>query len=83
MSEKLLIPNELLNISEAKVVESYINKDKEIIIKVESIKEEIHCHKCGELCQAYGLAETVRLRHLPIFGHKTHIEITPPRGAAE
>ena len=78
--EKLQIPTKLLNISEVKVIESYINTNKEIIIKVSSTKEDIHCHKCGALCQLYGQAETIRIRHLPIFGYKTYIEITAPRG---
>ena len=78
--EKLQIPTKLLNISEVKVIESYINTNKEIIIKVSSTKEEIHCHKCGALCQVYGQAETIRIRHLLMFGYKTYIEITAPRG---
>ena len=38
--EKLQIPTKLLNISEVKVIESYINTNKEIIIKVSSTKED-------------------------------------------
>lgn len=80
MAENIEFLTELLKLPEVKIEGSRINQEKEVIVKVSSTKEEIHCHKCGELCQPYGLAETVRLRHLPIFGHKTYIEITPPRG---
>jgi len=80
MNEKLVIPDNLLNIPEVKIIESYINTKKEVIIKVASTKEEIHCHQCGELCSSYGSAETIMIRHLPIFGYKTFIEITLPKG---
>lgn len=80
MNEKLVIPDNLLNIPEVKILESYINTKNEVIIKVASTKEQIHCHQCGELCSSYGSAETIMIRHLPIFGYKTFIQITLPKG---
>ncbi len=46
-------------------------------------KKETDCHKCGRPTKPYGRGCTLELRHLPIFGNETIIEITPPRGICE
>ena len=79
-STPLSISEELLNLENIRILESRINRDNEIIIRVESTQEEILCHCCGELCNVHGKGTTIKLRHLSILGHKTYIEITPPRG---
>ena len=57
-----------------------LTSDNTIVIKVESTKTEILCHKCGEICESHGKGTTIKLRQLPILGRKTYIELTPPRG---
>ena len=79
-SQQLFIPTELLGLSDVKVIEVKVNAENEIIIKVKSTKEEINCHKCGGKTNPYGNGVPLRLRHLPILGRKTFIEVTPPRG---
>ena len=79
-SKSLSIPEELLNLEDVKIIESKLTSDNTIVIKVESTKTEILCHKCGEICESHGKGTTIKLRHLPILGRKTYIELTPPRG---
>ena len=79
-STPLSIPVELLNLENVRIIESIINHNNEIIIRVESIQEEIICHRCGSQCDIHGKGTTTKIQHLSILGHKTYIEITPPRG---
>lgn len=79
-SQQLFIPTELLGLSDIKVIEVKVNAENEVIIKVKSTKDEINCHRCGGKTNPYGNGTPLRLRHLPILGKKTFIEITPPRG---
>ena len=80
MPLKKEILNELLEIPDISVQRFYITPQKDLVICAKSTKEEIHCHKCGKVCDKYGMGQSIRIRHLPIFGHRTYIEITPPRG---
>ena len=79
-SKSLSIPEELLNLEDIKIIESKLTSDNTIVIKVESTKKEILCHQCGGICESHGKGTTIKLRHLPILGRKTYIELTPPRG---
>lgn len=45
-----------------------------------STKKEIICRCCGKPIEPNGYSQTILLRHLPILGRKTFIEITPARG---
>jgi transposase len=74
------IPVEVLGICDVEVIKAELNRDNEFIITVASTKKEIPCHQCGRLTEAYGKGRTVQLRHLSLFGKKTFIEITLPRG---
>jgi transposase len=78
--EIISIPKKLLGLEDIEIVESFLNSENEIIIRVVSTKKEIPCHKCGQPCDAHGKGNPMKLRHLPILGHKTYIELTPPRG---
>jgi len=71
------IPVEILKLSDVIITESYLRNDKEIIIKVESTKKETPCRECGEPCEAHGYDRPMELRHLPILGYKTYIQLTP------
>jgi len=77
------IPVEILKLSDVIITESYLRNDKEIIIKVESTKKEIPCRECGEACEAHGYDRPMELRHLPILGYKTYIQLTPKRGTCK
>jgi transposase len=52
----------------------------EFIITVKSTNKEIKCKKCNNATDPHGYGRIIRLRHLPVFGHKTYIEISPARG---
>lgn len=80
LSQQLYIPAALLGLSDIEVIDVKVNSENEIIIKVESTKEEINCHRCGGKTNPYGRGTPMKLRHLPILGRKTFIEMTPPRG---
>ena len=74
------IPVSVLGLSDVEVTKVEIDRSNQFIFTVVSTKSEIFCHCCGKLTQPYGKGRTVRLRHLPILGRKTYIDITPPRG---
>jgi len=74
------IPVEALGLQNVELIKVELNRANEFIITVASTKKEIPCHKCGHPTEPHGKGQTVRLRHLPILGKKTFIEITPPRG---
>ena len=79
----LSIPTELLDLNDVEIDRSYITRNNEIYIEVHSIRDVINCRKCGKNCVAHGKGKKLTMRHLPIFGKKTFIVITPPRGKCE
>ena len=74
------IPVEALGICDVEIIKAELNRSHEFIVTVASTKKEIPCHQCGRLTEPHGKGRTVQLRHLYMFGKKTFIEITPPRG---
>jgi hypothetical protein len=72
-------PIDLLGLDDIKITDIKV-KNREIIVKVESIKKEIKCRRCGSLTYYHSKDRTLILRHLPAFGKKTYIEIIPPIG---
>ena len=74
------LPESVLGLSDVKVTNIEIDLSDQFIFTVESTKRDIPCHSCGKPTQAYGKGRPIRLRHLPILGKKTFIDITPPRG---
>ena len=79
--EKSLILS-LLGLRSIKIIDVNI-KNNELIIKVESTTQEVPCHRCGAPTKPHGKGRPLKLRHLPVFGKKTYIEITPPRGICQ
>src|SRR5438309_6761107 len=70
----------LLNIEKVRIQEIEIDEKGDVIIKVVSTLEGTKCRKCGrEINQKNGEDEAIRLRHLPMLGHKVYIEIRPKR----
>jgi len=74
------IPVSVLGLSDVEVINVEIDQSNQFIFTVVSTKSEILCHCCGKPTQPYCKGTPVRLRHLPILGRKTYIDITPPRG---
>lgn len=70
-----------LDIPDVDVMAMKQSRDNKIIITVESRQETTKCGVCQQeiRCQ-YGRGEKIRLRHLPILGQETYIEIRPQRG---
>lgn len=80
MTELLPILEEALGLPNVKIEEVKTDREGNFIIRVKSTKEETICRICGKPTESYGKGQIKRLRHLPILGRKTYIEIQPPRG---
>ena len=83
MSEKmneLNLTEEILNLSEVRLISSKIDFNNDVIIDVESTVEKIPCRHCGKATEPFGRDAPYRVRHLPICGRRTYIMITPRRG---
>ena len=74
------IPTSMLGLSNIKIEDAAMDDAGDFIIKVKSVNNTIKCKKCGEITSPHGYNRSVRLRHLPVFGHKTYIDISPARG---
>ena len=74
----------LLNLPDITVTEiRHSPNGKEVTIVVKSIRESVDCRLCGKPTRGHGLGRPLRLRHLPILGKETYIEITPRRGCCD
>lgn len=80
MDNILQLPLSILGIPDKTVERAEINRNREFIITVRSIKKEIKCQKCNKPTEPHGHGRVIRLRHLPVFEHTTYIDITPARG---
>lgn len=82
--DTLLLFTTLLNLSDTKVTElRHSENGRMITIVVKSTREVLPCRICGKLTKGHGLGRALRLRHLPMLGKETYIEITPRRGRCE
>lgn len=80
-NQSLPISAEVLGLSDVVVEDIKIDlAARKIRIRVKSTKEEILCRQCGRPTKPHGLGRPLTLRHLPILGKETYIEITPRRG---
>lgn len=69
-----------LDIPDVRIVGMEI-EEKRIIITVETINRITNCGVCGcEINCNYGRGERVSLRHLPILGRQTIVQLSPRRG---
>jgi transposase len=83
-SGSLNITAELLGLPDVKVIDVHTNLSvREITIAVESTRKHLLCRQCGKPTKSHGLGRKLRLRHLPMFGRDTIIEIIPRRGRCE
>ncbi len=74
------IPTSILGLSNIEIEDAAMDSSGDFIIKVKSIDKIIKCQKCGDVTSPHGYNRSIRLRHLPVFGHKTYIETSPARG---
>jgi transposase len=74
------IPTSILGLSNIEIEDAAMDSSGDFIIKVKSIDNTIKCKKCGDVTSPHGYNRRIRLRHLPVFGHKTYIETSPARG---
>ncbi|MEZ4645414.1 MAG: transposase family protein [Chloroflexota bacterium] len=69
-----------LDIPQVDVLATEQTRDGKFIITVESRRDTTRCGVCKqEIACKYGHGQIVRLRHLPILGQETYIEIRPRR----
>lgn len=79
--ETLELFTSLLNLSDIAVIKmTKSNNDRAITFLVKSTRETLPCRQCGKPTQSHGLGRSLILRHLPLLGKETYIEITPRRG---
>ena len=76
----MIIPSELLGLSDINIVEIYLRDNRELIIKVESTQTNTPCRNCGKTCKVHGYDRPMELRHRPVIGYKTFIQLIPKRG---
>ena len=81
-SEKsITIPAEVLGLSDVEIESVTTDlRARKITIRVVSTKNEILCRGCNQPTSPHGSGRLLRLRHLPILGKETTIEIIPRRG---
>ncbi|WP_236003113.1 transposase, partial [Cysteiniphilum marinum] len=76
----MVLPVELLGLSDIEILNISLRDRRELIIEVKSTKDDIVCRNCGRKCEDHGYDRAMELRHLPILGYKTFIQIAPKRG---
>ena len=70
----------LLGLSDIEIERIVREEPKTLKIYVKSTKEGAVCHCCGKpITTIYGRGQEIVLRHLPMFGYKTFIVMTPMR----
>ena len=77
----MTIPAEVLGLSDVEIesVTTDLRAIK-ITIRVSSTKDEILCRECNQPTNPHGRGRLLQLRHLPILGKETIVEIIPLRG---
>src|SRR4051812_48018842 len=69
-----------LDIPDARVLQTELTKDGELILTIESTLTSTSCRRCGRtISERYGIDEPRLLRHLPILGRVVYVRIRPKR----
>ena len=69
-----------LDIPEVRVLGTEITPKGEVVITVESIKDETVCHRCGKMIgKFHGHDGWVSIRYLPVFGRPAYLRYRPKR----
>lgn len=74
------IPTSILGISDIIIEGAQIDNNGNLVINVKNAEQEIKCSQCNAPTSPHGHGRIIKLRHLPVFGHKTYIHIAPARG---
>ena len=70
----------LLDIPDVAVENAEMNGEGDLVITVRSTVDGTRCNKCGrEIFRPHGHGREIVIRHLSVFGRRTHIRIRPPR----
>lgn len=80
MEKILQLPASLLGIPDVTIESAEVSRHKELIITVKNTQKEVKCQKCNRPTDPHGHGRVIKLRHLPVFGHETYIQIAPARG---
>ena len=80
MSNMLNLPASILGLPNIEIMDAKIDSIGDFVINVKTIDNTIKCKKCVGATSAHGYHRTLKLRHLPVFGHRTYIEFAPARG---
>ncbi len=79
-SQELIIPIKLLGIANIVIHQTFLGKNHEIILHLESTEVGTKCGNCGKNIKAsHGYGEEIVLRHLPICEHELYLHIRPKR----
>ena len=76
----MVIPVELLSLPSIEITEILLREGNELIIRAKSTNKDNPCRICNKPCSAHGYGRSIELRHLPVLGYKTYIQMTPRRG---
>jgi transposase len=69
-----------LDIPDIRVLKTEIDGRGDLIITVESTKDGVLCHRCGQwISSVHGHDSWVTVRHLPVFGRPTYLRFRPKR----
>jgi transposase len=69
-----------LDIPDVRVLGTEITVKGDVIITVESTKDETICHRCGKIIRKlHGRDGWVSIRYLPVFGRPTYLRYRPKR----
>ena len=78
MASELKVPFDIENVT---ILNSQVTSDGKLLITVESQLETTRCGCCGgEIRCNEGHGQTIRLRHLPVLGMETYVQLRPKRG---
>ena len=77
MAKSIHIP---LDLPDVRVLGVSQTEQGDWLIQVESTLEGTPCRKCGRsINQLHGFDQSIRVRHLPVFGQSVYIEFRPKR----
>jgi transposase len=81
MASELKIP---FDIADVAILSSQVTPDGKLIVTVESQIETIRCGCCGrELRCNAGHGQAIQLRHLPVLGMETYLQLRPKRAKCQ
>jgi transposase len=83
-NQEFIIPIQLLGIPNIVIHQTFLGKNNEIILHIESTEVGTTCGKCGKKVKApHGHGAEIVLRHLPLCGHTLYLHIRPKRYECE